>query len=112
MNELQRELLALHGMESIPAYNGSQALELHEECEVNAILLDVMLPEMDGFETCRRLRRQEDGRHVPILMLTALDGDEFRQRGFASGADAYFIKPFDPDEVIHTLQSLLAEPSE
>ncbi len=107
MNELQCELLALHGMDSVPAYSGVKALELSEESSFNAILLDVMLPEMDGFETCRLLRQREAGRRVPIIMLTALDSDECRRMGFSSGADAYFTKPFDPDEVVSTLCSLM-----
>lgn len=107
MNELQRELLSLHGMESVPAYSGHQALELCEQCDVAAVLLDVMLPEMDGFETCRKLRQQTSGQVLPIIMLTALDSDDCRQRGYASGADAYFVKPFDPDEVVRKLLSLI-----
>lgn len=109
MNELQRELLALHGMESVPAYSGNQAVEMTEQCSADAVLLDVMLPEMDGFETCRQLRQCDNGRHVPIIMLTALDSDDCRQRGLACGADAYFIKPFDPDQVIHALRNLMGQ---
>lgn len=109
MNELQRELLALHGMDSVPAYSGTQALDIRKEHPADAILLDVMLPELDGFETCKLIRERENGQHVPIVMLTALDSDECRQRGFAAGADAYFVKPFDPDEVVDTLRVLMDE---
>ena len=109
MNELLRELLALHGMDSAPAFSGSQALELSEQCAIDAILLDVMLPEMDGFETCRRLRERETSKSVPIIMLTALDSDECRRIGFDAGADAYFIKPFDPDEVINNLRTMMTQ---
>lgn len=108
MNELQRELLSLHGMDSVPAYSGLQALDACDQHRIDAVLLDVMLPEMDGFETCRRLRQREDTGKVPILMLTALDGEDCRRRGLACGADAYFVKPFDPDEVVRKLQELLA----
>lgn len=108
MNELQRELLAIHGMESVPAYNGIEALELNESSQIDAVLLDIMLPEMDGFETCERLR-QCTNCEIPIIILTAMDSADCRQRGFAAGADAYFIKPFDPDEVISNLRSLLEE---
>jgi DNA-binding response OmpR family regulator len=107
MNELQRELLSLHGMDSVPAYSGRQAIELAEQHCVDAVLLDVMLPEMDGFETCRQLRQRPNGQSLPIIMLTALDSEDCRQRGFACGADAYFVKPFDPDEVVQKLQSLI-----
>jgi DNA-binding response OmpR family regulator len=108
MNQLQRELLAIHGMDSVPAYSGTEALAVDAERKPDAILLDVMLPELDGFETCIRLREKQQ-RSVPVIMLTAMDSDECRQRGFAAGADAYFIKPFDPDDVIKSLQVLLAK---
>ncbi|MBS3821862.1 MAG: response regulator [Planctomycetes bacterium] len=108
MNQLQRELLAIHGMDSVPAYSGTEALAVDADRKPDAILLDVMLPELDGFETCIRLREKQQ-RSVPVIMLTAMDSDECRQRGFAAGADAYFIKPFDPDDVIKSLHVLLAK---
>ncbi len=106
MNELQRDLLAAHGMDATAAYNGREALEVHAQCKADAVLLDVMLPEMDGFETCRRLRAS-DGQSLPIIMITALDNEECRLQGMAAGADAYFGKPFDPDEVIAAVRRLI-----
>jgi len=108
MNDLERQLLAAHGMDSVPAYSGREALRVSERCEADAVLLDLMLPEMDGFETCRRIRGRF-GHRVPIVMVTALDNDECRRRGFEVGADAYFSKPFDPDEVVFTIQTLLEQ---
>jgi len=66
---------------------------------------------MDGFETCQRLRGM-DRNHMPIVMLTALDSEDCRQRGFQAGADAYFTKPFDPDEVISAIHMLLSHAEE
>jgi DNA-binding response OmpR family regulator len=110
MNELQRELLALHGMNSMPAYTGPEAVDASTHYPVDAILLDIMLPEMDGFEVCACIREREGfGKRVPIIMLTAMDGDECRQRGTAAGADAYFVKPFDPDEVIDCIDRLMVD---
>ncbi len=106
MNELERELLSVYGFESIPAYTGAEAVDVCGRQRPDAVLLDVMLPEMDGFEACTRLRKQ-DGDGMPIVMLSALAADESRQRGFASGADAYFAKPFDPDEVIGAIRKLI-----
>ena len=106
MNELQCELLALHGFNTLGVYSGSDAIEQHSTCCPDAILLDVMLPEIDGFETCRRIRQQETT-HIPIIMLTALDTEDCRQRGFDAGADSYFVKPFNPSEVVSTLEMLL-----
>jgi DNA-binding response OmpR family regulator len=70
------------------------------------VLLDLMLPEIDGFETCRRLRTRNT-RPLPIVVITALDSDDCRRRSFEAGADAFFTKPFDPDEVIRTIHMLL-----
>ena len=105
MNQLERELLDVHGFDSVPAYTGNEALDVCQRCHIDAVLLDLMLPELDGFETCRRLR--ELGHRVPVIILSALDSEDSRRRGFECGADAYFAKPFDPDEVILTMQSLL-----
>ena len=105
MNELQRELLAAHGLDTVAAHTGTEALEALQRHPADAVLLDVMLPEMDGFETCVRLRAC--GQALPVVMITALDSDDCRRRGFEAGADAYFTKPFDPDEVISTLRRLI-----
>lgn len=106
MNQLERELLEAHGLDSVPAYTGLEAIELCRRCRTDAVLLDLMLPEMDGFETCKRLRGI-NAHPMPVIIVSALDSEECRRRGFESGADAYFAKPFDPDEVIGTLQSLI-----
>ena len=105
MNELQRELLAAHGLGALAAYTGTQAQEMAQRCRTDAVLLDVMLPEMDGFETCSRLRQGRSD--LPIVMITALDSEECRRRGFEAGADAYFTKPFNPDEVISAIRCLI-----
>ena len=106
MNQLERELLDVHGLDSVPAYTGNEALEVCQRCHADAVLLDLMLPELDGFETCRRLRTA-NGHRMVVVIVSALDSEDCRRRGFESGADAYFAKPFDPDEVIHTIQGLL-----
>lgn len=106
MNELQRELLGLHGLDTVAAYSGAEALEVQGRCHSDAVLMDVMLPEMDGFEACRRLKSNGSG-NVPVVIVTALDSDDSRRRGFEAGADGYFVKPFDPDEVVMTLRTLI-----
>jgi len=108
MNHLERELLAVHGLDSVPAYTGQEALDACRESPPDAVLLDLMLPQVDGFETCRRLR-ESGPRRIPIVIVTALDSEDCRRRGLEVGADAYLCKPFDPDEVVATLQRLLVE---
>jgi len=107
MNQLQCELLDVNGFDSRPAYTGAEALELCDESNTDAVLLDLMLPEVDGYETCRRLKSQAATDRLPVVMITALDGDDCRQKGIDAGADAYFTKPFDPDQVISTLELLI-----
>ena len=109
MNELERQLLAIHGMESFPAYSGREALELYVTRKVDGVLLDVMLPEIDGFETCRRLRKLSKNPTLPIIMITAMSDPTVTDKGYAMGANALFPKPFSPDEVVSKLQKLLAD---
>ncbi len=108
MNELERELLEAHGIDSVPAYSGTEALELCKIHSADGVLLDLMLPELDGFETCARLRTEAGDSPLAIVIVSALDSEESRRKGMEAGADAYFSKPFDPDEVIATLRRLMA----
>jgi DNA-binding response OmpR family regulator len=109
MNDLERELLELNGLKAIPAYNGVQAIEVFTKTRPDAILLDIMLPEMDGFETCRRIRSANHGR-VGIVIISALDSEDCRRTGYEAGADAYFTKPFDPDEIVSAIRRLIKKP--
>ncbi len=110
MNQLECELLQIHGMEVVSAYSGVEAMDVAARCHADAILLDIMLPEMDGFECCRNLR-DRSCRGIPIIIITALDTDDSRREGFEAGADAYFTKPFDPFEIIDTLRMLMGKAS-
>ena len=108
MNQLQRDFLDLYGLDTIGVYDGAEAVRLCCESEPAGVLLDLMLPKMDGLETCRQLRQKvTNHRRMPIVIVTALDSEEFRRQGFEAGADAYFAKPFDPDEVARTIQLLV-----
>ncbi len=106
MNELQREFLAVYGMDAVPAYTGIEAVEESRSSRADAVILDLMLPEMDGFETCRQLRHKL-GERLPIIIVTALDSEDSRRKGYAAGANAYFTKPFDPDEVVAKIRELI-----
>jgi two-component system response regulator MprA len=86
------------------AEDGPQALEMARTEPPDLVVLDVMLPEMDGLEVCRRLRRDTA---VPILMLTARDAVPDRIAGLDSGADDYLVKPFDFDELLARIRALL-----
>jgi two-component system copper resistance phosphate regulon response regulator CusR len=86
------------------ASTGPQALSLAAESEYDVILLDVLLPGMDGLAVCREIREQ--GSRAPILMLTALDGVDQRIAGLDAGADDYLTKPFDFGELLARLRAL------
>ena len=75
----------------IPAKNGLEALELAESTEVDGVLLDIMMPGLDGLSVCRALRKKSD---VPIIFLTALSDEEDKLLGYELGADDYVTKPF------------------
>jgi len=89
------------------ATNGREALEKTREYSPDLILLDVMMPEMDGFETCRRLREDPDTRFIPVVMVTALGDQESRNRGLDAGADDFLTKPVDRTEVLIRAKNLL-----
>src|SRR3954469_15670026 len=98
---LIRRGLREEGMAADVAVKGEDALWMAGATEYDAIVLDVMLPGIDGFETCRRLRA--DGIWTPVLMLTAREGGEDRVAGLDGGADDYLAKPFSFAELLARL---------
>ena len=99
-----RRGLRAEGMVADVAVRGEDALWMIAAGEFDAVVLDVMLPGIDGFETCRRLRG--DGVWTPIIMLTARDGVDDRVRGLDEGADDYLVKPFSLAELLARLRAL------
>jgi two-component system OmpR family response regulator len=104
MASLVRRGLTGEGLAADVAPNGEDALWMAQAHDYDAIVLDVMLPGLDGFETCRRLRAA--GVWVPVLMLTARDAVEDRVAGLDSGADDYMVKPFAFAELLARLRAL------
>ena len=102
--KLIRQALREAGLLADVAVNGEDALWMAPANAYDVILLDLNLPGIDGFETCRRLR--DDGVRTPILMLTARDGVADRVTGLDTGADDYLVKPFDFDELLARLRAL------
>src|SRR5580704_14919755 len=86
------------GVPLVEARSGAEALAAIEQGGYAAVLLDVQMPDLDGFEVAARLRATEKGRDVPIIFLTAIHRDErYARKGYASGAADYITKPFDVD---------------
>ncbi|SET79145.1 two-component system, OmpR family, alkaline phosphatase synthesis response regulator PhoP [Salinibacillus kushneri] len=93
------------GFETEAVYDGEQALNMAEQKYFDLIILDLMLPKLDGMEVCRQLRHK--GIEVPILMLTAKDEELDRVLGLEIGADDYLTKPFSPREVVARIKAIL-----
>ncbi|WP_079478273.1 response regulator transcription factor [Halobacillus salinus] len=102
------DLLALyltpHGFRCDQALNGFQALELLERCSYELVLLDVMMKDMDGFDTCVKIRERSN---IPVIMLTAKDQKQDILQGLKLGADDYVSKPFDEEILLARIEALL-----
>jgi two-component system response regulator MprA len=105
LRDVLRRALSLSGYEVVQAATGAEALAEVTSSVPDAVVLDVGLPDLDGLEVCRLLRRE--GNRVPVLMLTARDAVSDRIDGLDAGADDYLIKPFDIDELRARLRALL-----
>lgn len=105
ITELVRRIFAYEGYSVAVAANGQEALDRTLERPPDLIVLDILLPGIDGLEVARRLR--EAGDNVPILMLTARDAVANRVEGLAVGADDYLVKPFAPEELVARVKALL-----
>jgi two-component system response regulator MprA len=105
VRESLRRALELEGYEIELAADGGEALAQLESDQPDAVILDVLMPGVDGLEVCRRLRRS--GNRIPILMLTARDAVENRVEGLDAGADDYVTKPFALDELLARVRALL-----
>ena len=105
ISDLISTSLRFVGFEVRTASNGSEALLLAEEFKPHAMVLDVMMPGMDGFEVCKKLRA--DGQDVGVLFLTAKDTTEDKIKGLTLGGDDYVTKPFSLEELVARLRALL-----
>ncbi|ODT68499.1 MAG: PleD family two-component system response regulator [Pelagibacterium sp. SCN 63-23] len=93
--------------EVLTASSGREALDICQSQDVDIVLLDVMMPEMDGFEVCRRLKADPKTHHIPVLMVTALDQPSDRVQGLDAGADDFLTKPVDDTQLMARVKSLV-----
>ncbi|MEW9702159.1 response regulator transcription factor [Paenibacillus sp. SI8] len=103
--ELERDYLEISGYEVDIENSGDKGLQRAMNTEYDLIVLDLMLPKVDGFEICRRIRSEKD---IPILMVSAKKEDIDKIRGLGLGADDYMIKPFSPGELVARVKAHLA----
>jgi len=107
MNNLLADVLSAFDLEPIQAADAQQALQALDREPVDAVLLDLMLPGLSGYELCRRLKTARRTQTIPILILTALDRPPNRRSAYQAGADDYMTKPFAPDALIARLRSCM-----
>jgi CheY-like chemotaxis protein len=105
--QLLKRKLEREGMNVVAAYSGQEALKLVEADKPDLILLDVMMPEMDGIEVCARLQANDDTKSIPVIFITARTSKEGKIEGLGAGAVDYITKPIDLDETLARVQTQL-----
>lgn len=110
---MSRELLQAHldGYQVMMANNGEKALQMAVTQPPDLVIVDVRMPGISGYEFCSRLRADAAIQHIPVMILSALEGDEPRQKALAVGANALVNKPFDSVELMARIRSLLGQDS-
>jgi len=104
IRELLRFYLQKAGYRSIEAADGKEALSLLEEEGVQLAIVDIMMPNMDGYQLCDRIRNEYD---IPIMMLTAKREISDKEKAYIAGTDDYVVKPFEPEEILFRIKALL-----
>ena len=102
-----RFLMEQNGFTVMAAESGEEAIAVLPSFRPDLVLLDIMLPRMDGFEVCQHIRQNTELRHVKIIMLSAKGGDIDVTKGLAVGADDYIPKPFSNKEVVRRIRDML-----
>lgn len=104
-----RDLLTAHGFDVVEAMTGLEGVREAERQNPALILMDIQLPEIDGYEATRRIKSQPDLHHIPIIIITsyALSGDDLK--AYAAGCDEYVSKPFSPRNLLTKIRNLLPE---
>jgi len=101
--------LELEGYKVLVSYNGEDALAQARKENPDLILLDIMLPKLDGYKVCRLLKFDEQYKHIPILMMTAKTQEKDKLMGKETGADEYITKPFDMEELMEKIKEYLKQ---
>jgi two-component system, sensor histidine kinase and response regulator len=106
--ELLRKRFRAEGYDTDQAFNGEEGLQKVSEYNPDLVVLDVMMPKMDGYEVCKRMKSDEKTKYIPVLMLTAKGEVDYKVKGLETGADDYMAKPFDYKELSARIRSLLS----
>jgi len=103
--------LGAEGYEVITAEDGEEAVRKVKEERPDLVVLDVMMPKMDGFEACRMIKRDAELSGTPVILLSAKARDVDQKQGYEAGADDYITKPFSPRKLVEKINSILAQPT-
>ena len=99
--------LGMEGYEVLTALDGEQALEKARAEKPDLIVLDIMMPKLDGYETCKRLKADPETKDVPVILLSAKGRNVDQKVGFEMGADDYITKPFSPRKLVERINAIL-----
>jgi DNA-binding response OmpR family regulator len=109
LNAIIRDYLTDAGFKTVSAFDGEQALEVFETEDVDLVILDIMMPKIDGWSVCRRIRKVSG---IPIILLTARSEEDDKLLGFELGADEYVTKPFSPKVLVARVSRLITRITE
>ncbi len=99
--------LTMEGFNILTAFDGDEALRVIERERPDLVVLDIMMPKLDGYEVCRRLRKDERFANLPVILLSAKGRSIDREVGLQAGADDYITKPFSPRKLVEKIRELL-----
>jgi two-component system alkaline phosphatase synthesis response regulator PhoP len=103
--------LGMEGYEVVTALDGEQALAKVKTEGPDLIVLDIMMPKLDGYETCKILKSDPGTKHIPVILLSAKGRNVDQKMGFQVGADDYITKPFSPRKLVERINLILGQPS-
>ncbi|MEK7347973.1 MAG: response regulator [Candidatus Eisenbacteria bacterium] len=101
--------LGMEGYEVLTALDGEQALERLKNDKPDLIVLDIMMPKVDGYEVCRAIKANPETQHIPVILLSAKGRNVDQKMGFDVGADDYITKPFSPRKLVERINALLGQ---
>jgi two-component system alkaline phosphatase synthesis response regulator PhoP len=101
--------LGMEGYEVLTALDGEQALERLKSDKPDLIVLDIMMPKVDGYEVCRTIKTNPETQHIPVILLSAKGRNVDQKMGFDVGADDYITKPFSPRKLVERINALLGQ---
>ena len=101
--------LGMEGYEVITALDGEQALERVKAEKPDLIVLDIMMPKLDGYEVCKNIKSSAETQHIPVILLSAKGRNVDQKLGFDVGADDYITKPFSPRKLVERINQLLGQ---